>query len=79
MAQRIRVLRKARGLNQSELAALCGVTVSAVSQWETGTTASIKLPVVMALTEALHTDLAFLVYGAARKPAAPQKRTGRTG
>jgi transcriptional regulator with XRE-family HTH domain len=36
MGQRIRELRRARGLTQQQLAHLVDVTVTAVSMWETG-------------------------------------------
>ncbi len=35
VGERIRGLRRARGLTQDELAAACGVSRSAVAQWET--------------------------------------------
>lgn len=79
MGDRIRLLRKAHGLTQGELAELCGVTVSAVSQWETGSTASIKLEVFLALLEALHTDGPYLVFGPDRRPASARARSARTG
>ncbi len=36
LCQRIRLWRESANLTQSDLAALCGVTKSAVSQWESG-------------------------------------------
>jgi transcriptional regulator with XRE-family HTH domain len=68
MGDRIRRLRLARGLTQGELAKLCDVTTSAVSQWEIGSTANIKLRAFLLLTNALRTDFAYLVYGPERKP-----------
>src|SRR5689334_18093764 len=43
MGDRIRQLRKARGLTQEAFAELVGVTKSAVSQWEDGSTKNLKL------------------------------------
>jgi transcriptional regulator with XRE-family HTH domain len=68
MADRIRALRQARGMTQEQLADYCGVTKSAVSQWESGTTSNIRLQPLMRLVEALRTDHAFLIYGQHRKP-----------
>lgn len=67
MGDRIRHLRLARGLTQGELAKLCEVTTSAVSQWEIGSTANIKLKAFLLLTHALRTDFEYLVYGPDRK------------
>jgi transcriptional regulator with XRE-family HTH domain len=77
MGERIRTLRKARNLTQGELAILCDVTTSAVSQWETGSTSNIKLAVFMSLVEALKTDFAYLVYGPDRKAPTQTKRNSR--
>jgi transcriptional regulator with XRE-family HTH domain len=78
MGQRIKALREARGMSQQELGERVGVSKSAVSQWEVGTTSNVKLPTFLALLEALKTDMEYLVYGAGRKPG-PQTRTPRTG
>jgi|APIni6443716594_1056825.scaffolds.fasta_scaffold546832_3 transcriptional regulator with XRE-family HTH domain len=80
MGDRIRALRRARGLTQAELAKLCGVTKSAVSQWEAGSTANIKLQALLALLAALHTDVPYLLYGPDRAAPAPdRKRTSGKG
>ena len=68
MGTRIRRLREAKGLTQPALAELCKCTKSAVSQWEDGSTSSIKLPQLTRLLRVLDTDLNFLVYGVDRKP-----------
>jgi transcriptional regulator with XRE-family HTH domain len=68
MADRIKTLRQARGMTQEQLADYCGVTKSAVSQWENGSTANIKLQPLMRLVEALRTDHAYLIYGQNRRP-----------
>ena len=64
-------------MSQQGLADAVGVSKSAVSQWELGQSKNIKLPTFLALLEVLHTDMEYLVYGAARKPG--QTRTTRTG
>ena len=66
MADRIRVLRQARGMSQQELAKLTGVTMAAVSHWEKGVTQNIKLATFLVLVDVLQTDVDFLVHGAAR-------------
>lgn len=59
MGDRIRQLRVARGMTQPQLASICGVTKSAVSQWENGHTANIRLQAFLRLVEALQTDPQF--------------------
>lgn len=72
MGARIRRLREAKGLTQPALAELCGVTKSAVSQWEDESTANIKLEPFLRLCEHLGTDPRYLVWGPERvDPAAP--------
>jgi transcriptional regulator with XRE-family HTH domain len=53
MGTRIKVLRESRGWTQSELAQRCGVTGAAVSQWEGGVVANIKLKAFLQLTAEL--------------------------
>jgi transcriptional regulator with XRE-family HTH domain len=79
MADRIKRLREAQGLTQTQLGELAGgVTRSAVSQWEDGSTANIKLEVFLALCAALKTDPHYLVYGPDRGPDNPDtSSTGR--
>lgn len=82
MGDRIRRLRQAAKLTQPQLGAICGVSKSAVSQWEDSSTANIKLPQLTRLLRALHTDLEYLVYGPERRPpedAQGQTRTPGTG
>ena len=69
MGDRIRQLRIARGYSQEALAEVCGVTRGAVSQWEIGSTANVKLKTFMVLAETLGTDFAYLIYGPDRRPS----------
>jgi transcriptional regulator with XRE-family HTH domain len=69
MGDRIRQLRIARGLTQPALGELCGgVTKSAVSQWEDGSTENIKLKTFIRLCEVLQTDPQYLIWGPDRSP-----------
>ena len=70
MGVRIKELRIERGLSQSELGDLVGVTKSAVSQWEHGHTTNIRLTTFFRLIEVLKTDYAYLAFG-------PQRRAPR--
>lgn len=76
LAARIKQLRQAHGMTQDQLAKRCGVTKSAVSQWETGSTSNIKLQVFLRLCEALHTDPHYLIFGPSRGDAAPGRGAG---
>lgn len=79
MGDRIRRLREAQNLTQTELGELCGgVTRSAVSQWEDGSTTDIKLRQFLALCDALKTDPHYLVFEPERQPEGPDtSSTGR--
>lgn len=77
MGDRIRRLRIARGYTQQGLAEMCGVTKSAVSQWEGGSTANIKLKSFLKLIDALHTDADYLIWGEARSPDGDPGSSGR--
>lgn len=66
MAERIRALREAQGMTQTALARLVGVTPAAVSQWELGVVANVKLQTFLRLCESLHTDPHYLIYGSDR-------------
>jgi transcriptional regulator with XRE-family HTH domain len=63
MGDRIRTLRQARGLTQEELGEACGVSKSAVSQWEDGSVENVKLKTFLKLIEVLRTDHDYLVWG----------------
>lgn len=74
MGDRIRYLRGVKGHSQTQLGKLCGVTKGAVSQWELGSTANIKLATFLKLCDALGARPEYLIFGSARagggKPAA---------
>jgi DNA-binding XRE family transcriptional regulator len=65
MGSRIKTLRRAKGLTQTQLGQRVGVTKGAVSQWEGGLVANIKLHTVLQLCDVFGTDLQFLVHGEA--------------
>ena len=69
MGERLKRLRQARGLTQPQFAKMVGVTKSAVSQWEGGSTKNLKLEVLALVLEVLNTDLQYLVWGENRAPA----------
>lgn len=77
MGNRIKALREAKGLTQPQLGKLVGVTKSAISQWENGGTANIKLQPFLRLCQALGTDERYLVYGTSRAPSFPSDGAGR--
>ena len=68
MGDRIKRLRVARGLTQPEFAKLVGVTKSAVSQWEDGSSKNLKLETLARVLHVLNTDLPYLVWGESRSP-----------
>lgn len=80
MAEKIRALREAQGLSQTALGRLVGVTPAAVSQWELGLVANVKLQTFLRLCEALHTTPQFLIHGASKtrapRPADPGIASG---
>jgi transcriptional regulator with XRE-family HTH domain len=77
MGERIKRLREAQGMTQAQLGELCGVSKSAVSQWEDGTTTDIKLIPFLKLQEVLKTDGHYLVFGPDRAPDSDPSSTGR--
>ncbi len=68
MAERIRTLRQSKMLTQEQLGDLCGVTKMAVSHWETGGTANIRLKTFLMLCEQLGTTPHYLIFGAQTRP-----------
>lgn len=79
MGERIRQLRKARGLTQEGLAKLTGVTKGAVSQWEDGSTKNLKLATFLRVCEVLVTDPEYLIWGDDRGGAAKKIWKTRSG
>jgi transcriptional regulator with XRE-family HTH domain len=71
MGDRIRQLREGHRLTQTQLGQLCGVTKSAVSQWENGPTKNLKLDPFLRMLEVLHTDANYVFWGKRRPGAAP--------
>ena len=61
MAQRIKELRKEKGLTLEQVADIVGVGKSTVRKWETGMIANMKRDKIYALAEALHTTPAYLM------------------
>lgn len=76
MADRIRSLRESKNFTQEELAKACGVTASAVSQWETAVTANIKLEPFLTLCRVLGTDPYYLAFGPSRVPSKDSQKKG---
>ena len=68
MAERIKVLRQGRGLSVDDLADRCGVSRSAVYQWEQGAVEGIKPINFVRLLYALQTTADYLVWGADGPP-----------
>lgn len=62
LARRITVLRKQRGLTQSELSELMGVTPQAVSKWETGRAVP-DLSRLDELAAVLEVEVTYLLWG----------------
>lgn len=69
MGDRIKNLRVARGLSQEAFGKLVGVTKSAVSQWEDGSSKNVKLMTFLRVVETLHTDANYLIWGDKRGPS----------
>lgn len=62
IGQRVRLLRKARGLSQEKLAEKVGISTTHMSHIETGST-KLSLPVLAALSKALDTSCDELLFG----------------
>lgn len=81
MAERIKRLRVAQGFTQEGFGKAVGVTKSAVSQWEDGSTKNIKLSTFLRVLDVLHTDANYLIWGENRAPVgggAASKRVVRS-
>ena len=61
MAQRIKMLRKEKGLTLEQVANIVGVGKSTVRKWETGMIANMKRDKIAALAKALGTTPAYLM------------------
>lgn len=68
MAQRIKELRKEKGLTLEQVANIVGVGKSTVRKWETGMIANMKRDKIAALAEALGTTPAFLMGWKEKEP-----------
>lgn len=68
MGERIKFHREAKGLSQSDLAKICGVTKGAVSQWELGRSKNVKNAPWLKLVETLGVSGDYLVNGVSRGP-----------
>lgn len=79
MGDRIRYLRGVKGFSQTQLADKVGVTKSAVSQWELGQTANVKLQTFLKLCETLGARPEFLIFGPpnAGDPGSPRRSAFR--
>lgn len=77
MGERIRMLRQARGLSQSQLADRVGVTPGAVSHWELGQTKNMQLETFLKLCAELGTNPHYLALGAAQLPGPRPPTSGR--
>ena len=61
MAQKIKDLRKAKGLTLEQVASVVGVGKSTVRKWETGMIANMRRDKIAALAKALGTTPAYLM------------------
>jgi transcriptional regulator with XRE-family HTH domain len=69
MGDRIKLLREAKGLSQLDVGKVVGVSKQAVSQWESGQTANVKLQTFLRLCEVLGAKPEYLIFGADRDAA----------
>lgn len=67
IGQRIRQLRKARGLSQEQLAEQIGISVTHMSHIETGST-KLSLPVMADLAKAIDASTDELLFGFSEQP-----------
>ena len=73
VAENLKTLRTAAGLTQEELAARLSVTRQAVSSWETGRSEP-DIDTLLAIAEALDTDVSALIYGPKDAPYRQMQR-----
>jgi DNA-binding XRE family transcriptional regulator len=78
MGQRIRTLREAQRMTQTDLAKAVGVSRGAVAQWELGIVANIRLQAFLRLCQVLRTDPQYLLFGSDRLRQS-RSRAGGTG
>ena len=75
MAQRIKQLRKEKGLTLEQVASIVGVGKSTVRKWETGMIANMKRDKIAALANALGTTPAFLMGWEEKENLSPSEET----
>lgn len=63
LAERVKKAREAAGLSKSDLARLCGVSPSAVTQWESGETKTLEGENLATAADALHVSAMWLATG----------------
>lgn len=61
LGMRIKSLRERKGLNQSELARLCGITPATISRLESGDLKDIQTSTARRLARALGTSVDYLI------------------
>lgn len=76
MGDRIRRLRVAKNYTQEQFGKLVGVSKSAVSQWEDGSTKNIKLVPFLKAVDVLGTDVLYLIHGDSRAPTGASSPSG---
>lgn len=78
LGDRLRQAREGRGMTQAEIAEICNVTESAVSQWEKGATKDLKLQNFLRVCAYLMLDPWTMLFGPEgdsdqRVPGAPKR------
>ena len=67
-SERIRALRKARGLTLQEVGRACGVAKATVLRWEDGTIETMRADKLQALADVLHTTIDYILDGTETSP-----------
>lgn len=62
-SERIKALRKARGLTLQEVGKACGVAKATVLRWEDGTIDTMRADKLQALADVLHTSIGYILDG----------------